>query len=247
MIYLLMSALEWVADENICILFWFPGATMREEARKFLEVRGEILKEFRVPSSQQDVYGWMLYLYADMERPYVVDLRTVRNKSRKCGWGDGRPWWYIWVWRGRDGWAEKARGSSAPLKTFLRALGSGWMWSPGTEIPESPDEFSLWWGNLSARLGLTLEKWKSVLHIPDSMRDHPRIFALLFHRGTGDWFRRINWKEIYEKKETGLLKWLGDQKVKREEDIREEWGNREKIYFICCWLDKNINLADFIQ
>lgn len=242
-----MSFIEWASDPDVCFLFWFPAAQVREEARKFLEDRGKVLKEFRVPASQRDVYGWMLYLYADYERPYVVDLRTVRNKSRKCGWVDGKQWWYIWVWKGNPGWADAARGSSAPLKTFLRALGSGWMWQPGTEIPKTPVEFSLWWGNLSARLGLTLEKWKSVLHIPDSMRDHPRIVALLFHPSTGQWFRKIDWKELYETREVGLLRWLGEQKNIKEDSIQENWKVGDKIYFISQWLSKATDLRMILE
>lgn len=228
--------LDWVRDPDVCFLFWFPAAYVREEARQFLDSRGVLLKELRIPVSERDVYGWMLYLYADKERPYVVDLRTVRNKARKCGWKDSQKrFWYIWIWKGQRGWAETARGSSAPLKTFLRALGAGWKWSEGTEIPDDPEVFRRWWGNYSARLGLTLEKWKSVLHIPDSLADHPRIGALLFHRGTGDWFRGQDWVRVYREQEGEVLRWLGSRRNEEDESVEGGWVRRGDVYFLCKW------------
>lgn len=237
--------ISWAFDPDVCFLFWFPISQVREVARRFLSERGQILKEFCIPSTISESYGWMLYLYADLARPYVVDYRTVRNKSRKCGWiTQNKTNWYIWIWKGNPGWADYARGSSAPLKTFLRALGSGWTLSPEITIPNSPIEFSSWWTNLSARQGLTLEKWKSLLHIPDNLHDHPRITALLLHKGTGDWFRKTNWLQIYEHQEPQLLQWL--KQVENETDIELGWEDKNKVYFLFQWFSNQMNLSQIL-
>lgn len=206
-------------DENLCFLCWFPsGIFPNEDAKRVIGERGEILDVIRMTSTVAEAYGWMLYLYTDFSRPYVVDFRTVKNKSRKCGWV-GNPTarfsWEIWVWRANPGWASLTRGSAAPLKTFLRALGAGWQLKE-REVPMESDYFADWWQDIVEGEKLPVDKWKSVMHIPDSLVDHRRLLDVLYHSVTRQWFTRVPWLTLYVQAEGHLLGWIERQKTEHE-------------------------------
>lgn len=220
-------------DENLCFLCWFPsGVSSNKVAKKIAEERGEILDIRQMSSSMEEAFGWMLYLYVDFERPYVVDFRTVKNKTRKCGWSGGinhNVAWEIWIWRALPGWANLTRGSAAPLKTFFRALGSGWELG-NRKVPINVSEFEKWWNNIISHENLPVDNWKSLIHIPDRLTDYRRLFDVLYHPITRDWFIRVPWLTLYQQSEGALLSWI--EKQKNESKSWTEMASHREISFL---------------